>query len=346
MRPRAPLLAVGASPSRARETMRPMATVQTVTGEIDVADLGLTLIHEHFFSADEMVSAQWPHVRDGERDYALARAVAQEVKRHGVRTVVEPTAAMLGRDVRALVRLAEETGLNIVACTGIYTYVHLPRFFTYRDADFMAELFVHDIENGIQGTAARAAFIKCAADAPGLTREVEKVHRAAARASIQTGAPVMAHSHPATRTGLRQVEIFREEGVAPEKVHIAHCGDTDDLDYIERLLGQGAYVGLDRYGLDYLQPTETRNRVVLELLRRGHAERMFISQDFSVAIAAGLDWYTAEQMQRSRESGMTADWSMTFLLESVLPQLRAAGASNSEIHTLMVDNPARWLGGG
>ena len=103
----------------------------------------------------------------------------------------------------------------------------------------MAEQFVDDIEQGIQGTDIKAAFLKCAADAPGVTEHIEKVHRAVARASVQTGAPIMAHSRPASNTGPRQVEIFREEGVDPAKIQIAHCGDTDDLDYIEGLLDAG-----------------------------------------------------------------------------------------------------------
>jgi phosphotriesterase-related protein len=322
-----------------------MATVCTVTGPVDADELGLTLIHEHFFSADEVISVQWPHVRDREDDYGLAATTAGAVKRHGVQTVVDPTAAMLGRDVRALARLSQDVGLRLITCTGIYTYGHLPRFLATRGADFMAQLFIHDIERGIQGTDIRAAFIKCAADQPGLTKAVDKVHRAAARASLATGAPIMAHSHPASQTGLRQVEIFLEEGVAPEKVHIAHTGDTDDLAYIEQLLGQGVYIGLDRYGLDYLLSTKARNAVVLELLRRGYVERMFLSQDFSAPIAAGLDWFPPEAMERSRASGATRDWSMTFLFDSVIPQLRQDGMSEVELRTMMEDNPARWLGG-
>jgi phosphotriesterase-related protein len=322
-----------------------MTPIQSVTGALEPGALGLTLIHEHFFSSDEMVLAQWPHLRDHEREYELALEAARSVQAQGVRTVVDPTAAMLGRDVRALERLSSETGLQIVTCTGIYSYDHLPLFLQYRSTDFMAELFVHDLEQGIQGTGIRAAFIKCAADEPGVGRRIEKVHRAAARASLQTGAPIMAHSRPASQTGPRQVEIFLEEGVAPEKIQIAHTGDTDQLGYIEGLLQQGVYIGLDRYGIDMYLPTERRNATVLELLRRGHAERMFLSQDFSVAMAAGLDWFTAEQMERSRAAGDTRDWSMTFLFETVIAELKAAGVSDGEIQTMMVDNPARWLGG-
>jgi phosphotriesterase-related protein len=320
-----------------------MATVQGVQGPIEAEQLGLTLIHEHFFSSDEAVTVQWPHVRDRETEHRLALESADAVKRHGVKTVVEPTAMLLGRDVRASIQLAAETGLQIVACTGIYTYDHLPQFLLNRDEDFIAGLFVHDIEQGIQETEARAAFVKCAADMPGVNERIEKVHRAAARASLRTGVPIMAHSRPASETGLRQAEILIEEGVPPEKIQIAHTGDTDDLDYIERLLEQGVYIGMDRYGLDIFLPTERRNATVIELLNRGYAERMFLSQDFNIPIAAGLDWYPPQIIEQLDASGAARGWSMTLLFEEILPVLKEAGATDTQIEMMMVENPKRWL---
>ena len=321
-----------------------MATVETVGGQIDVEDMGLTLIHEHFFSSDEAVSVQWPHIREREKEFELATESAEAVKSHGVRTVVEPTAMLLGRDVETSRRLANESGLQIVLCTGIYTYDHLPQFLLNRSEDFIADLFVHDIEQGIQGSDVKAAFIKCAADEPGVNERVEKVHRAAARASLRTGRPIMAHSRPASNTGPRQVEIFLEEGVSPEKIHIAHTGDTDELDYIEGLLDKGVWIGMDRYGIDLFLPTPKRNSTLLELLNRGYAERMFLSQDFDVPIANGLDWYPPEVIEQLQAAGAATDWSMTFLFESVIPTLKEGGMTDEQLTTMMVENPKRWLG--
>jgi len=321
-----------------------MATVETVNGRIDVDDLGLTLIHEHFFSSDEAVTAQWPHVRELDREFELAVESADAVKGHGVKTVVEPTAMLLGRDARASKRLADQTGLQIVLCTGIYTYDHLPQFLLNRSEDYIADLFVHDIEQGIQGTDIKAAFVKCAADEPGVNERVEKVHRAAARAALRTGVPVMAHSRPASGTGPRQVEILLEEGLAPERIQIAHTGDTDDIDYAERLLDSGVWIGMDRYGIDLFLPTDKRNATVLELLRRGYADRMFLSQDFDVPIAEGLDWYPPEMVEQFEAAGAATDWSMTFLFEGVIPALTAAGMTDEQLKTMMVENPKRWLG--
>ncbi|MGI8580003.1 MAG: phosphotriesterase family protein [Solirubrobacteraceae bacterium] len=318
-----------------------MSSVNTVQGPVDAGELGTTLIHEHVRFRDEAVAENWPGRYDAEAEIVAAAEAVSAAKERGVRTIVDPTAMFGGRDVRFMRGVAERTGVRIVACTGIYTYDFLPHYFENRDADAMAAHFVEDIEQGVQGTGVKAAFLKCAADAPGVTENVEKVHRACARASVQTGAPIMAHSMPAAGTGPRQVEIFLEEGVTPEKIQIAHCGDTDDIGYIEGLLDQGVYVGLDRYGLEMYLPMEKRNATAAELLRRGHAERIFISQDF----CATIDWFPAEAAEALQAGGAIRNWSMTLVFDEVVPALRETGTLDDAIEkTIFEVNPGRWLG--
>jgi phosphotriesterase-related protein len=328
-----------------------MPTVETVTGPLDAEELGTTLVHEHLLARDEAVLVQWPHATtiaeeepprevDADGAYEAATRVARSVRELGVSTICDPSAMFLGRDVGFMRRVSDETGLQVVPCTGIYTYDHLPLFLASRDADQIADLFVHDIENGIQGTEIKAAFIKCAADEPGLTPNVDKVHRAAARASVRTGAPIMAHSRPASDTGPQQIEIFEQEGVDPSRVQIAHTGDTDDLDYIERVLATGVFIGMDRYGLELYLPYERRQKTVLELLERGYAERMFLSADH----CATLDYFPLEMAEQLVAAGAAKGWNMTLVPEKVLPELREAGMTEEQERTMMVENPVRWLG--
>jgi phosphotriesterase-related protein len=318
-----------------------MAAVESVTGPVDVGDLGPTLIHEHVCFRDDAVVVQWPHLYDEDDLYAKAIEAVEAAKAQGIRTIVEPTAMYGGRDVRFMERVSEQTGVGLVACTGIYTYEHLPFYWANRDVDAMADAFVHDIEEGIQGTSIKAAFLKCAADEPGVTENIEKVHRACARASVRTGAPIMAHSRPASQTGPRQVEIFEEEGVDPAKVQIAHTGDTDDLDYIEKLLERGVYIGLDRYGLEMFLPTDKRNATMLALLERGHVERMFIGQDF----CATIDWFPEEAVEGLVGGGLVNEnWSMTLIFEQVIPTLKEGGMTDEQLTTMLEENPRRWLG--
>ncbi len=317
-----------------------MAQVHTVQGPVEADELGLTLVHEHVRFRDEAVAEQWPGRYDEQLELDAALLAVNGAKDRGVRTIVDPTAMFGGRDVNFMKRVADETGVRIVACTGIYSYDYLPHYFENRDIDVMADHFVEDIEIGCQGTDIRAAFLKCAADAAGVTEHVEKIHRACARASLQTGAPIMAHSMPAVGTGPRQVEIFREEGVEMAKVQIAHCGDTEDVGYIEGLIEQGVYVGLDRYGLEMYLPIDKRNATAAELLRRGHAEWLMISQDF----CATIDWFPPEAAEVFEGQGAIRNWSMTLVFDEVVPALREAGAMDDDsFQTVFVENPKRWL---
>ena len=327
-----------------------MAKVQTVTGPIDADQLGATLIHEHLRNQDEAVHNQWPQagaikeeppheVAAGE-DYEIAVREAKAAVDLGIKTIGEPTAMFLGRDVNFLKRVSEESGLQVVPCTGIYTYDHLPQFFLNRDPDQIADFFVADIEQGIQGTDIKAAFIKCAADVPGVNENIEKIHRATARASVKTGAPIMAHSRPASNTGPRQVEIFEEEGVDLNKVQIAHCGDTDDLDYIEGLIEKGVWIGLDRYGLDLFLPYEKRQATAKALIvDRDHADRIFLSADS----VASSDWFPPNVIEQLIAAGAAKDWTIRIVPEKVLPELREAGMTEEQERTMMVKNPIDWL---
>ena len=325
--------------------------VDTVTGPIEARELGPTLVHEHLLVRDESVAAQWPDAETWggvpERriapggQYGAALEAARAAVELGINSICDPTAMFLGRDVAFMRRVSEETGLHVVACTGIYSYDYLPSFFATRTADEIAEFFVSDIEQGIQGTEIKAGFLKCAADEPGVTESVEKLHRAAARASVQTGAPIMAHSCPSVGTGPRQVEIFEEEGVDASLVQIAHTGDTADLDYIERLLDRGVLIGMDRFGQEMLLPYEDRMRTLLTLLERGYANRMFLGADSG----GTLDWFPPGLAQQMIDDGETEDADIRMVPRRVLPDLRERGATDEEIETMMVANPVAWLTG-
>ena len=145
---------------------------------------------------------------------------------------------------------------------------------------------------------------------------------------------------PAVATGPRQIEIFQEEGVDLARVQIAHCGDTDDVDYIERLIEKGVYVGLDRYGLEMYLPIDKRNATAAELLRRGHAERLMISQDY----CATIDWFPPEAGPALEKQGAIRNWSMTLVFDEVVPALREQGVLDDDVfNTIFVENPRRWL---
>ncbi|MBM7599471.1 phosphotriesterase-related protein [Virgibacillus halotolerans] len=312
-----------------------MALINTVTGKVDSSKLGTTLVHEHLKVRSEAISMQFPHLYgDDESDFKKVIKELKEIKDRGVQTICDPTVMELGRDIRFMERAAREVNMNVIAATGIYTVHYITPYLQNRSIDFLAELFVRDIEVGIQNTSIKAGFLKAATDELGFTPDVIKVLRAVARAHKKTNVPIMVHSHPDSQNGLKQLEIFKEEGVDPRGVLIAHCGDTDNLDYLIKILDQGAFIGMDRYASGLGVKTEQRNATVAELAKRGYSDQMFLSHDYNIV----FDFFTDEMFQNA------PDWSLTYIFDKVLPDLQERGVTKEQIKTIMVDNVRRWVG--
>lgn len=308
-----------------------MPTINTVTGPIDTDELGFTLMHEHVYVLTEGVNANFPHLWD--RDARIQQAVADlaEAKAHGISTIVDLTVLGLGRDVALVREAARRSGMQIIAATGLYTYDELPRYFENRGVDHMTDLFVRDIESGIQGTDVKAAVLKCATDEKGVTPGVEKVLRGVARAQRRTGVPISTHTHAASEQGLNQQRIFAEEGVDLRRVVIGHSGDTEDIGYLEKLIAAGSYIGMDRFGLHQFMPTDRRVATIAKLCERGHASQMVLSHDAMCYI----DWFP-EEMRAA-----LPDFNYLHIPDRVLPALRAAGIPDDQIRAMTVENPRR-----
>ncbi|HET8672756.1 MAG TPA: hypothetical protein VFL87_03910 [Thermoleophilaceae bacterium] len=313
-----------------------MAAIETTAGPLDDSELGLTLVHEHLRVRSESVSFQFPHLYDEANEYERAVAQVSAAMERGVKTICDPTVMEAGRDIRFMSRVVEATGIQLVASTGIYAYHYVPPHFQNRDVDYMADVFVRDFEVGIQGTDIKPGFLKCCTDHRGVTGDVEKVLRATARASNRTGRPIMTHSHPQSGQGLAQMKVFEDEGVPPERVLIGHTGDTDSLDYIEELLSHGPFIGMDRYGLDIILPADQRNTTVIELVGRGYADRMMLSQD----ACCTLDWFPQDLLDAT-----APNWKMTYVLDEIVPALKQAGVTDEQVDQMMVHAPRRWLAG-
>jgi phosphotriesterase-related protein len=245
---------------------------------------------------------------------------------------VDLTVLGLGRDVSLAREVSEQSDVNVIAATGLYTYDELPHHFQNRDADYMASLFVHDIEEGIQDTGIKAAVLKVATDEQGVTQGVEKVLRAVARAHRRTGVPISTHTHAASKRGLDQQKIFREEGVDLSRVVIGHSGDTEDIAYLEELMSAGSSIGMDRFGIDMYMPTEKRVAVIAKLSERGHAEQIVLSHDTSCYI----DWFPAEMIKQAAPR-----WHFLHISDDVVPALRTAGVTNEQIQAMTAANPRR-----
>jgi phosphotriesterase-related protein len=153
-------------------------------------------------------------------------------------------------------------------------------------------------------------------------------------AAVQTGVPVMVHTNAVHQTGLLALRALTEAGVEPGRIVIAHAGDSNDLDYLRALAASGAWLGLDRFGIEHFNPTPDRVRTLSALVAEGYAERIHLSHD----AACFYDFMVGNPF--------FADERPDYLLitHEVIPALRDAGVSQEAIDRMMVANPQRFLG--
>jgi len=318
--------------------------VNTVRGPVEVDRLGTTLMHEHIFVLNMEVMVNHPEI--WEEDLRVDDAVQKlnELKAAGVDTIVDPTVIGLGRYIPRIQKVCEQTDLNVIVATGLYTYNDLPFYFHLRGPgtllngpEPMVDMFVHDIEEGITGTGVRAGVLKCATDAHGMTSGCERVIRACAQAHRRTGVPITTHTDVHNRSGLDQQRILREEGVDLGRVVIGHSGDSTDLDYLQQLIDNGSYIGMDRFGIDVYLPTDQRVDVIVELCKRGYADRMVLSHDAS----CWIDW--VQPVSEELRAAMSPNWHYLHIHNDVLPMLRERGVSEDQIEQMLVRNPRDYF---
>jgi phosphotriesterase-related protein len=312
-----------------------LAQVQTVLGPIDSAQLGVTLSHEHVFVFMGEDNHHYPWMFDMEATRERAIQELSEAKAGGVDSLIDLTTPDLGRDVEFVRDVAKASGVNVVVATGIWRDV--PRSFWARDIDKIADIFVHEIEEGIGKTDVKAGVIKVANDAGGVTPEAERVLRGAARATNRTGCPISTHQWAPERVGMRQVEIFEDEGAPMDRVCIGHSPDTTDVDYLESLLQRGVYLSMDRYpGGDGRPNWQQRNQTLKALIDRGWAHRLMLGHDYAPApVSAGS--------KRSQSSGEVTRY--LFISTTALPALRKDGVPDETIDLMMREVPRQFLTG-
>jgi phosphotriesterase-related protein len=315
-----------------------VTTVETVRGPVDVADLGRTLMHEHVLIMDPEALQNWGHVfgpcywdEQVRVDDAIARL--GEVHDAGIRTIVDPTAPGLGRYIPRIQRINADVDLNIIVATGLYAFLELPNFLTYRPVDAITALFVREIREGIDDTGVKAGFLKCAVETHGIVGDIPRILAAVAAASVETGAPVMVHTNAAERTGLAALDALTRDGVDPSRIVIAHMGDSNDMAYLRAVADAGAWLGLDRFGIDHFNPTAERIRTLLALLDAGYGDRLHLSHD----AACFNDFMTGDPFFANERP------DYLLISRTVLPELLAAGATARDIDRLTIENPRRFF---
>jgi len=269
-------------------------------------------------------------------DEAVARDKALLFKHAGGQTFVDPTNRGLARDPLALARVARATGLNIIMGSGYYVAAAHPPDMDRRTAEDIARELITDLTEGVDGTGVRAGFIGEIGTTWPWTDNEQKVLRAAVAAQRETGAALMIHPGRHERLPLAIVDFIRKEGADLDRTIMCHIERTiADPAVLLELAATGVRLEYDLFGLEtsyypynpaFDMPNDgERMRQILLLIERGHLGQILMSHDI------------AYKHCLTRWGG----FGYHHLLVNVIPRLRAKGADDKTVQTLLIDNPRR-----
>ena len=299
--------------------------IVTVTRAVAPAKLGTVLPHEHvlvdFIGADKVS----PDRYNADDVYDAVLPNLQQLRKAGCQSFVDCTPAYLARDPLLLKRLSQGSGLQILTNTGYYGAregKYLPKQAFDETAAQLAQRWLLEWTDGIEGTGIRPGFIKIGVDGGRLTDVNRKLVRAAARAHLQSGLTIACHTGDGM-AAMEEMEILREEGVDPSAWIWVHAQNERDRRLHVQAASRGGWVELDGVGPDAI---DRHVELVSHLKQHGLLGRVLISQD------AGWYWVG--------EPGGGKFRSYTTLFEQFLPALQEAGLSDAEIRRLTIANPA------
>jgi phosphotriesterase-related protein len=305
--------------------------VQLTDGQIRLSEMGRTLIHEHVYLGMPGWNLDLKSPKNI-RTEAMARAVdrLQELRHYDCRTIVDPCPMDLGRDVEFVAEAAQRAGVNVVCATGIYTEAEgIPYTFRTMPREDIVDLFMKEITDGVGETGIRAGVIKIASGHDPTSQYEQKMIAVATEVSRMSGLPIVSHTHLAT-FGHEQVNVVEQHGGHANCMVVGHSGDRDDSAYQISIAQRGAFVGLDRFGLEMILPDDLRMKNLLELVHAGYRDKILISHDYTVCLLGRVALDLAKTAPK---------WSLTHIFERILPRLIELGLPQEDVKAILVDNP-------
>jgi phosphotriesterase-related protein len=342
---------------------------QTVLGPIDADSLGITLPHEHifadgrdFFFSEPADPADKPLAYDPVtfenlawvRAHALSNADCLQMPGETVlvkellaykqaegNTIVDvSTKPFGGVNPAGLKRLAQATGLNIIMGTGYYRgLLYAPEVTAMTEEQLRHEI-VRDLTVGVGDTGVRAGIIGEIGLTPALREDERRLLRACAEAQRETRAPLTIHPPgPDARLIQEVLRILRENGGRPEKTVICHIDIMGFMpNTIRRIADAGCFIEFDTFG--HLFPPFVLGESVMGFpseMQRISAVRQLISDGYLEHILLSHDTFLKVLLTA------WGGFGYAHILRNIVPVMLRQGITESQIHTMMVDNPRRLL---
>jgi phosphotriesterase-related protein len=251
----------------------------------------------------------------------------REIYEKGVRNIIELTNRGMGRNIDYILKVAKETGMNVIAATGFYKEPFFPKEVYELSEEELCRLMVQEIEVGIADTGVKAGVIgEIGSSADVFLESERKVFRAAIEAQLQTGRPVITHTSLGT-LALEQVEMFKMRNVDLDKVIISHVDLSGDVEYILQIIRTGVNVAFDTIGKENYQPDELRIQMLKRICDEGLAHKVLLSMDIT----------------RKSNFRYKGGIGYAYLLDQFIPRMMEAGIAPEDIEKMTETNIQRIM---
>jgi phosphotriesterase-related protein len=307
------------------------AIIRTIQKDLppDALASGATLFHEHLSLDIRPRNAPPPKQPPPTNNVDLIIDEVKAAQKDGIVCIVDGGHPDMGRKLDNVKLIAERTGMNIVVSGGYYMERTYPAELASKSDDQIAEELAQEAKANRYG-----AFGEIGENPNAPMSDLEqKVFRAIGKAHLRTNLPIFTHNAYGTGpnvpkdAGLHQLDVLESVGVKPQRVVIGHtcCLDDPDAEIIKQIAKRGAWVGFDRMNtVEQFVPDEKRVKMALKFLEAGYVNQFLMSSDYTGA--------------RTLDGPLYGRTKTVFA-----PKLIQAGVKEETIHTILYDNPRRFL---
>lgn len=315
--------------------------IRTVLGDVDATKLGATNYHEHLFQITPLLPG------DELDDEDASGAEAGLLKASGFAAMVDATPFGLGRDPEAVARISATTGVHVVATTGRHREAHYGDDHPMQvwNAEQLAELFLDDVTRGMPADdtvvfespevppartpdrkPVRAGMLKGGVDYWRISPFERTTLEALAAVHRVTNAPIMVHLEFCTAAH-EVLDLLAAEGVASDRVVLAHADRDPDPALHASLVDRGAYLGYDGFARPRTRSDAELLALTAQVMERVGPDRILLGGDVA---------------RRNRYISYGGMPGLAYLGERYLPRLRDAVGADA-VERMLVANPARLL---
>ena len=330
MTPRRDFLTLSAAALAAPASVPSIRSIPTATGEITPDQMGITSVHEHIALRRDGSAMQ------REKGMAFAIRELKRAKELGLRTIVDvgPT-----DDVAGIQEVSLATGVNVVCCTGFYVLQAEQQ--SLKTEDFENHM-LKEIEQGVQGTRIRPGVIKIATKGLPITPAEKNLFIAAARVQKRYHLPICTH---AVSGCAEQQQILEAAGADLRHCYFSHVEATfgwsgrtveQEIDYLQGVVAKGSTLSFNNFGNWNHTKAKDLARIIQELARRGHDDRMVATMDVTWSFQDG----NLKVLWEDTNPG-GKDRTYAYLLEKAVPWMQANGITKASTDKLIAANPRR-----